>query len=109
MIFCFPLNKPIRVYLENHKEWLVEYKQVICCSDIIESSFGKFKNEQDRNLCKVVTIGCLKIANYQGKGDKKILKEARENTKIIDLNKWKEENELMTLNKKWQKMEQKVR
>jgi len=83
---------------------LTDYEGVICCSDIIESIFGKFKNNQKRNPEKGITIGCLDLVNYGQKIDKLTLRKAMEETKIIDLKKWRDENNLQSFNNKRSKL-----
>ena len=102
----------IRQYI---KQWLVEskgllskYKQLICCSDIIESYFGKFKYEQTKNPNKGVTIGCLNISIFGKKIDKNKVKEAMEEVRVVDLKKWRAKRNLKSLHQKKKEMLQKV-
>jgi len=88
----------IRNYLEKQQALLTDYPTMICCSDIIESHFGKFKHNQSRNPNKGITIGCLDIVNYSRKMEKNELKKAMEGTKIVDLKNWREENKLKSFN-----------
>jgi len=89
-------KKGIEKYLEQHQELILTHKQLICCSDIIESQFGKFKNQQKKNPDKGITINCLTIANYGKKMKPPQLAKAMENVRIIDLEKWKHDNNLQT-------------
>jgi len=98
----------IRNYLEAQQVLLTDYATMICCSDIIESYFGKFKYNQTKNPSKRITIGCLDIVNYGKKIERTELKKAMESTKIVDLKKWQEKNKLKSFNnrrkelaKKW--------
>lgn len=89
-------RKGVEDYLDQASELLKEYEQVVCCSDIIESHFGKFKNKQRMNPEKAITMNCLSIANYGKTMESKELKEAFEKIRIIDLKKWQEQNKLKT-------------
>lgn len=98
----------IRSYLEEQRVHLMEYERMICCSDIVESYFGKFKYNQTKNPNKGITIGCLDIVNYGQEIEISELKKAMESTKIVDLKKWRKENKLKAFNnrrkelfKKW--------
>jgi len=98
----------IRQYLEDNKPLLSIHKQVICCSDIIESCFGKFKYEQSRNPNKGITVGCLKIANYRNKQGRQDLKKAMEQTRIVDLKDWKLKNKLQSFKERKEELAQNV-
>lgn len=95
-------------YLEAQQVLLTDYETMICCSDIIESYFGKFKYNQTRNPNKGITVGCLDLVNYGQKINRNELKTAMESAKIVDLKNWREENKLKSFNnrrkeltKKW--------
>lgn len=98
------LRRGILDYLDENSQLLTDYQRLICCSDIIESIFGKFKNNQKRNPEKGITIGCLDLVNYGQKIDTVTLKKAMEETKIIDLKKWRDDNNLQSFNNKRQKL-----
>lgn len=98
----------IRSYLKEQQIHLKKYGRMICCSDIIESYFGKFKYNQTKNPNKGITIGCLDIVNYGEEIEIHELKKAMEGTRIVDLKKWRKENKLKAFNnqkkelfKKW--------
>ena len=94
------LREGILNYLEQNSTLLTDYESLICCSDVIESLFGKFKNNQKRNPEKGITIGCLDLINYGQKMDKVTLKKAMEETRIIDLKQWRDKNNLQSFNNK---------
>jgi hypothetical protein len=82
------LKHSLREYLEQTQQLMPERKHIICCSDIIESYFGKYKSQAGPKI----TQQCLCILNY-GKGqDEAEIKAAMEKVKIVDLNQWSEEN-----------------
>ena len=102
------MRKGIRNYLKEQQVHLTKDEVMICCSDIIESYFGKFKYTQTRNPNKGITIGCLDIVNYGQKVERNELKKAMESTKIVDLKNWRKKNKLESFNnlrkeliKKW--------
>ena len=76
-------------YLSNQKAKLPNVDQILCCSDIIESMFGKYKN---KGGVKIITEDDLKIAAYSE--DKNIfqIKQAMEHVKIADVLNWKKNN-----------------
>ena len=82
----------VHQYLENNLALLVSDKPVICCSDIIESFFGKYKNQLAKTGCQLITDSCLAIANFSQKFEEKEIKEAMEQVKIIDLKNWRQKN-----------------
>jgi len=86
----------IEQYLAQHQKLIEVHKHLICCSDIIESHFGKFKNQQKKNPDKGITINCLTIANYSKKMESPELAKAMEKVKIVDLEQWKNDNSLNT-------------
>jgi len=89
-------KKGTEEYIEEHQALILTEQQLICCSDIIESHFGKFKNQQKKNPDKGLTINCLTIANYNKKMEPKEFCKAMEEVKIIDLELWKVDNKLQT-------------
>ena len=98
----------IRQYLQDNKSLLSVHERVICCSDIIESCFGKFKYEQSRNPNGGITIGCLKIANYRNKQNLEDLKKAMEQTRIVELKDWSEKNKLQSFKHRKEELAQNV-
>jgi hypothetical protein len=76
-------------YLNDQKAKLPNSNQILCCSDIIESMFGKYKN---KGGIKMITEDVLKIAAYPK--DKNIfeIKQAIEQVKIVDVLNWKNNN-----------------
>ena len=82
--FISGLNK----YLKIQTETLPDIDQILCCSDVIESMFGKYKNK----LMKIMTDDVLQITAYT----KKITLEEVENAMLsINTNavlEWKKNN-----------------
>ena len=75
-------------YLERTKSIFTEKMQIICCSDIIESTFGKYKNKGT----KMITEDVLKIAGYSSQNTLEETQQAMQQIKIRDVLKWKEKN-----------------
>lgn len=98
------LRQGIRNWVAANKSLLSKHEKLICCSDIIESFFGKFKYEQTKNPNKGITIGCLNMVNFGQKIDKKEVIKAMEEVRIVDLKKWRDDRNLKSFNYKKQKM-----
>ena len=79
--------EPIRKYLENHAELALKHGQLLCCTDIIESIFGRYKNKGGMN---VISADVLKIALYPVDINTEFVTKALTNTSQIDIQKWHE-------------------
>lgn len=86
------LKKYIQDYLERNKKKLPDLEKIICSSDIIESTFGKFKYNTSKSPNGAITEGCLSVANYGKNFEINEIKNAMEETRIVDIKKWREEN-----------------
>jgi hypothetical protein len=82
----------VEQYLERNLSVLASENPLICSSDIIESFFGKYKNQLEKSGCKLITESCLAIANFNQNFEKEEIKKAMEKVKIVDLKKWRQEN-----------------
>lgn len=51
----------VEQYLANHQDLMNKYGELICCSDIIESTFGRYKN---KGGVKAISADVLKIPLY---------------------------------------------
>ena len=76
-------------YLERQRLIIPEEMQILCCSDIIESTFGKYKNKRG---AKIMTEDVLKIAAYPELKDTEQVKLAMESIKIVQIQDWKKQN-----------------
>ena len=85
--------KSMTNYLEVQKSKFDTNSQIMCCSDIIESTFGKYKN---KGGAKIITDDVLKIAAYSQKKDLADVRAAMKNIKIIDLLTWKKKNTILS-------------
>jgi hypothetical protein len=85
-------RKNIMEYLEGTLSKLPEEKTILCTSDIIESSFGKYKNYVNQNPMAGITDLSLCMATFTNQLDAGNVKQGLENTKMDDLKKWSKEN-----------------
>lgn len=86
------LKKYLLDYLERNQMKLPNLEKIICSSDIIESTFGKFKYNTSKSPSGAITEGCLSVANYGKNFEIDEIKNAMEETRIVDIKKWREEN-----------------
>jgi hypothetical protein len=86
------LSENLICYLEDTLRLLPYEKQLLCTSDIIESSFGKYKNYISQNSIAGITNLSLCLASFTNRLDAEELKTGLENTKMNDLKKWSEEH-----------------
>lgn len=82
----------VKNYLQEQLGKLENDTVRLCCSDIIESLFGKYKYQLKRSASGIITDSCLTIANLTKKPEKQEVKLALQKTKVVDLKKWKQEN-----------------
>lgn len=78
----------LRKYLELTNAQLPDEKNILCTSDIIESSFGKYKNYLAQNTMIGITNLSLCLAAFTNNLDAVELKEGLEKTTINDLKNW---------------------
>lgn len=69
-----------------------KFDQVLCCSDIIESSFGKYKNYLQANPMIGITNLSLSLAAFTGSLASEEIMEAFQTTQVNDIKKWTETN-----------------
>ncbi len=79
-------------YLKDTLKQLPDEKQILCTSDIIESSFGKYKNYMSQNSMAGITDLSLCLATFTNHLDETELKAGLEKTKMSDLKKWSKDN-----------------
>jgi len=79
-------------FLNEVLRQLPKEKKVLCTSDIIESSFGKYKNYIAQNSMIGITDLSLCLAAFTNSLDFENMKNGLENTKINDLKRWSEKN-----------------
>ena len=79
-------------YLHETKKLLPEYDKILCCTDILESSFGKYKNYLQANPMVGITNLSLSIPAFTAPLTPNGILEAFEQTKVEDIEKWTMEN-----------------
>ena len=93
-------DQGVRKYLEKNLTLLRHYDRLLCCSDIIESFFGKYKSQQQFNPATGITASCLRIANYGKTIDEASMIKMLEQVRIVDLLDWQKKNLLQTVRAK---------
>ena len=79
-------------YLHETKKLLPDYDKILCCTDILESSFGKYKNYLQANPMVGITNLSLSIPAFTAPLTPNGILEAFEQTKVKDIEKWTMEN-----------------
>jgi len=86
------LVENITNYLKETLALLPQEKKILCTSDIIESSFGKYKNYIAQNSTIGITNLSLCLAAFTNPLNQKELISGMENTTTNDLAKWSKEH-----------------
>ncbi len=80
-------------YLEQNSSQITKYKEkILCCSDVIESTFGKYKNELSKNPMCGITDLVLIIPAFTANLTKEWVSEAIDSCTVKDIQKWNNEN-----------------
>ena len=82
----------ISEYIELTLEALPDVDRLLCSSDILESSFGKYKNYLQDNPMVGITNLCLSISAFTGSLANNELKDAFENTSVGNIEQWTRSN-----------------
>jgi hypothetical protein len=75
-------------HFEKSINALPQLDHILCSSDILESSFGKYKNYLQDNPMVGITNLCLSIAAFTGSMKEDEIKQAFETTRVDQINKW---------------------
>ena len=86
------VGKEISEYLKEAVLLLPETAGILCSSDIIESSFGKYKNYLSNNAMAGLTNLALCIAAFTSSLEKCEIKLALETTSVADVKQWTQKN-----------------
>lgn len=86
------LKFKMKEYFKSIQKLLPKTKTILCSSDIIESTFGKYKNYVSSNPMACLTNLSLSIAAFTSSLEKNEIKLALENVKIKDINNWTKVN-----------------
>ena len=81
-------NKKLSDYLDHTLKQIPNSKKILCCSDIIESAFGKYKNYVSSNPMAGVTNLILCLSAFTSKFRESEIKNALENTPINKIKEW---------------------
>ncbi|MDQ1266419.1 MAG: hypothetical protein QG635_1571 [Bacteroidota bacterium] len=80
-------------YLEGHMKYIdKKTKKIICCSDIIESTFGKYKNELSKNAMCGITDLVLIIPAFTANLTIETVQKAIDSSTVKIIENWKKEN-----------------
>ena len=80
-------------YLNENTIYITKYKEkLLCCSDVIESTFGKYKNELSKNPMCGITDLVLIIPAFTAKLTPEWVKEAIDGCTVKDIQNWNKEN-----------------
>jgi hypothetical protein len=81
------------VYLKENSSQITKYKEkILCCSDVIESTFGKYKNELSKNPMCGITDLVLIIPAFTANLTKEWVSGAIDSCTVRDIQKWNKEN-----------------
>ena len=86
------LENQMKKYFETTLNEKVNYDKISCSSDIIESSFGKYKNYIGDNPMTGITNLALCLSSFTANFENHEIKNAMEEVKISDLKNWSKEN-----------------
>lgn len=75
----------VRQYLKDHISLMEQNGRLLCCTDIIESTFGHYKN---KGGMKVISADVLKIALYGKEINTEFVKKALTNTSQVNIDEW---------------------
>ena len=81
--------KLMKRYFIEHAEWYENGQRIMCCSDVIESTFGRYKNKGGMN---VISADVLKIALYGKPITVKTTIEAMQATSQKRIEAWEREH-----------------
>ncbi len=91
------VGREIFEYLKESISLLPENDTILCSSDILESSFGKYKNYLSNNPMAGITNLVLCIAAFTSSLEKCEIKEALETTTVAEVKRWTENHVGKTL------------
>lgn len=85
-------KEEIKKYMNKNMLLNSKYENLICCSDIIESFFGRLKNKLTPNKSVGFTDGCLGMVINETQISRQQIKTSMEDIKLKDIANWKKEN-----------------
>ncbi len=94
-------KKQLQAAWHNYKSLITNgSKHFLCCSDIIESYFGRFKERIRSNAMQPLTESVLMMAGWGGELTKQKVKTAMSQVSIQQIHDWKNNNTAPSLLKK---------
>ena len=69
-----------------------ENDTILCCSDVIESLFGKFKNRNQQGTTQGITDDMMVMTLFNGDFNQEQIFQAMEKVKLADIDVWTKEN-----------------
>lgn len=79
----------MQTYFDLHRKWYEDGQRYICCSEVIESYFGKYKN---KGGMKVISADVLCMSLYGQKLNVRQVKQMMENSSVEKVRKWKKQH-----------------
>lgn len=92
----------IDTYFTTTIELIKNTDKILCSSDILESSFGKYKNYISKNKSVGITDLSLTIPAFLGKHKNEEITKALESVKVQDIKQWGKDNMGESLTRKRQ-------
>jgi hypothetical protein len=95
-------------YIEEKRASLPELDYILCCSDVIETYFGKFKNRSHQGTAKGITDDMIVMSLFKGNLSKVEVRTAMESVKLKEIEQWSKQNTVpsfaKTKNQFWQNL-----
>lgn len=85
-------NLKIKAYIDNMRTDFDENDTILCCSDVIESLFGKFKNRNQQGTTQGITDDMMVMTLFNGDFNQEQIFQAMEKVKLADIDVWTKEN-----------------
>lgn len=95
-------------YIEEIRTSLPNETRILCCSDVIESYFGKFKNRGNKAASQGITEDILTLSLFNNQLTDTRVQEAMESTAFSDIALWASKNTVDSFSKTKQKAWRKV-
>jgi hypothetical protein len=82
----------VKYLTENLKQRSRRKESLLCTSDVIESAFGRYKNELNENPMNGITDMALIISALTANPDEKDIKNAIDSCTCANLKQWRDKN-----------------
>jgi len=86
-------KEAVKEYLFSYEDLIKKHTTIICCSDVIESTFGKFKNRIAANKMNAITGAALEMGTYGIQFDPQQVKKVMETIPLKQVKEWKDKNQ----------------